>query len=290
MNQLLRKAVMKRSTLTGPLLLTVLLKRAGVLTGLVLSFSLVFVWDSAPLTIAGDSSFYIGRPVVTEGAFSNGALLTSPNSLLAWIPSQASPNLNFFPKEPFVWNLSGSSDIFVNPSLGSPTLPRGCPTWRHSTTRLDMGCSINSASGRYQALGFPLENSVLQEGFYDISADGPTLGIGKVPSDSPLSDEGIKRPQLLGDKRPNVFKADTSRIDRTAFKILGKEPHNTYPLFLGNDRQIVIMDALARIVPNDVLDYKSPTYWELLALLLLIFLPEGKRLKSYLRISGGRSS
>ncbi len=87
-----------------------------------------------------------------------------------------------------------------------------------------------------------------------------------------------------------MFKADTSRIDRTAFNILGKEPHNTYPLVLGNDRTIVMMDTLARIVPNDVLDYKSPTYWELLALLLLVFLPEGKRLKSYLRISGGRSS
>ncbi len=153
-----------------------------------------------------------------------------------------------------------------------------------------MGCSINSASGRYQALGFPLENSGLQEDFYDISADAPTLGIGMIPTDSPLSGGGIKRPQLLSDKRPNVFKADTSRIDRTAFKILGKVPQSTYPLFLGNDRQIVMMDALARIVPNNVLAHRNPTYWELLALLLLIFLPEGKRLKSYLRISGGRSS
>jgi len=266
-------------------------KRAGVLTGLVLSFSLVFVGDSAPLTIAGDLSFYyIERPDVSEGAFSHGALLTSPNSLLLRVPYQASPTLNFSPKELFIWNLSGSSDISVNPSLRSPTLPRECRAWRHSTTRLDMGCSINSASGRYQALGFPLENSGLQEDFYDISADVPTLGVGQIPSDSPLSDEGIKRLQLLSNKRPNVFKADMNRVDRTAFKILGKEPHNTYPLFLGSDRQIVIMDALARIVPNDVLDYKSPTYWELLALLLLIFLPEGKRLKSYLRISGGRSS
>ncbi len=153
-----------------------------------------------------------------------------------------------------------------------------------------MGCSINSASGRYQALGFPLENSGLQEDLYNISADVPTLGVGQIPSDFPLSDEGIKSLQFLSNKRPNVFKADMNRVDRTAFKILGKEPHNTYPLFLGSDRQIVIMDALARIVPNDVLDYKSPTYWEFLALLLLIFLPEGKRLKSYLRISGGRSS
>jgi len=266
-------------------------KRAGVLTGLVLSFSLVFVGDSAPLTIAGDLSFYyIERPDVSEGVFSHGALLTSPSFLLIQGPSPTSPTTNSSPKEPFVWNLSGSSDIFVNPSLRSPTLPRECRAWRHSTPRLDMGCSINSASGRYQALGFPLENSGLQEDFYDISADAPTLSIREVPSDSPLSDEGIKRSQLLSDKRPNVFKADTSRIDRTAFKILGKEPHNTYPLFLSSDRQIVMMDALARIVPNDVLDYKSPTYWELLALLLLIFLPERKRLKTYLRISGGRSS
>ena len=267
------------------------LKRAGVLTGLVLSFSLVFVGDSAPLTIAGDLSFYyIERPDVSEGAFSHGALLTSPNSPLVWIPSQASPTLNSSPKEPFIWNLSGSSDIFVNPSLGSPASPRGCPTWRHSTTGLDMGCSIKSASGRYQALGFPLENSGLQEGFYNISGGVPTLGIGEVPSDSPLSDEGITRPQLVSGKRPNVLKADTSRIDRTAFKILGKEPHNTYPLFLGNDRQIVMMDALARIVPNNILAYKNPTFWELLALVLLILLPEGKRLRSSLRSSRGRSS
>ncbi len=168
------------------------LKRAGVLTGLVLSFSLVFVGDSAPLTITGDSSFYIGRPVVTEGAFSHGALLTSPNSLLLRVPYQASPTLNSSPKEPFIWNLSGSSDIFVNPSLGSSTFPRGCLTWRHSTTRLDMGCSIKSASGGYQALGFPLGNSGPQEGFYEISADVPTLGIGQIQSDSPLRDEKLK--------------------------------------------------------------------------------------------------
>jgi len=161
-------------------------------------------------------------------------------------------------------------------------------------TRLDMGCSINSASGRYQALGSPLDNSGLQEGFYDISADVPTLegppSIGQIPSDSPLGDGKIKKYQLLSDTKRNLLEADTSRIDRTTFNILGKEPHNTYTLVLGNDRTIVMMDTLARIVPNDVLDYKSPTYWELLALLLLVFLPEGKRLKSYLRISGGRSS
>ncbi len=86
-----------------------------------------------------------------------------------------------------------------------------------------------------------------------------------------------------------MLEADTSRIDRTAFKILGKEPHNTYPLFLGSDRQIVIMDALALIVPNSVLDPKSPTFWELLALVLLILLPEGKRLRSSLRSSHGHS-
>jgi len=276
----------KKATLMGTHL-----KRAGVLAGLVLSFSLVFVGDSAPLTIAGDLSFYyIKRPDVSEGAFSHGALLTSPSSLLIQGPSPTSPTTNSSPNEPFIWNLSGSSDIFVNPSLGSPTSPRECWALRHSTTGLDMGCSINSALGRYQELGYPLENPGLQEDFYSIGVYVPTLGIGEVPSDSPLSDEGITRPQLVSDKRPNVLKADTSRIDRTAFKILGKEPHNTYPLFLGNNRQIVMMDALARIVPNNILAYKSPTYWELLALLLLIFLPEGKRLKSYLRISGGRSS
>ncbi len=177
----------KKATLMGTRL-----KRAGVLTGLVLGFSLVFVGDSAPLTIAGDLSFYIERPVVTKTAFSHGALLTSPNSLLLRVPSQASPNLNSSPKEPFIWNLSGSSDIFVNPSLGSSTFPRGCLTWRHSTTRLDMGCSIKSASGGYQALGFPLGNSGPQEGFYEISADVPTLGIGQIQSDSPLRDEKLK--------------------------------------------------------------------------------------------------
>ncbi len=276
----------KKATLMGTHL-----KRAGVLTGLVLSFSLVFVGDSAPLTIAGDLSFYyIKRPDVSEGAFSHGALLASPSSLLIQGPSPTSPTTNSSPNEPFIWNLSGSSDIFVNPSLGSPTSPRGCPTWRNSTTRLDIGCSINSASGGYQVLGFPLENSGLQEDFYSIGADVPTLGIGEVPSDSPLSDENIKKYQLLSDTKPNLLEADTSRVDRTAFKILGKEPHNTYPLFLGNDRQIVIMDALARIVPNNVLAYKNPTFWELLALVLLILLPEGKRLRSSLRSSRGRSS
>jgi len=113
------------------------LKRAGVLTGLVLSFSLVFVGDSAPLTITGNSSFYIGRSVVSETPFSHGVLLTSPDSLLPWIPSQASPNPNFFSKEPFVRNLRGSPNIFVNPSLRSPTFPRGCLTWRHSTTIME---------------------------------------------------------------------------------------------------------------------------------------------------------